>query len=260
MTRRFFRQAWLYFKGSNAAFNFEEFALLELSYPLLTLIFFVVLAAYSFNASDLTHWVVGNSFLLCVNTTLFMLGVTFDGERQYGRLRSIIVSPTNKLVIVLQKAVFPILTSIVTVAVGFVIGALIFRVDFTHINLGLLLVAIVVSMFSSAGLGILFATVSLLSDSVHFILNTMSYVLMIFCGANFPIAQLPVWGQIISRGLPLTRGIQAANLLFTRFELRDFLSLIVGEVAVGAAYFLAAFTVIKFAERAAIKRASFEMF
>lgn len=260
MLRRFFRQAWLYYKGTNSAFNFQEFALLELAYPLLTLIFYVILAAYSFNTSNLTRWVVGNSFLLCVNITLFSLGMAFDRERQYNSLRSIIVSPVNKLAVALQKAAFPMLMAIITVAVGFIAAALLFHVRIADINPGLLLAIIAVSMFASAGLGILFAAVSLLSDSVHLLLNTMSYVLMIFCGANFPIAQLPVWGRAVSYILPLTRGIQAANMLFAELDVPKFLRLLAGEFTVGAAYFLAAFILIKFAERAAIKRASLEIF
>jgi ABC-2 type transport system permease protein len=260
VTRRFFHQAWLYFKGSNSAFSFEEFALLELSYPLLTLVFYVVLASYSFNTIELTHWVVGNSFLLCVNITLFSLGQSFASERHFGRLRSIIASPINKLATVLQKAVFPMIIAIITVFAGFLAGSLIFNVPFTSVNLGLLLAVIAVSMFATAGLSLLLAAFSLLSDSMHLILNTMSYVLMIFCGANFPIAQLPAWGRAFSRALPLTRGIQAANMLFEGFDGRGFLRLVLGELVIGALFFLASFWVVKFAERIAIKRASLEMF
>ncbi|GHV38372.1 hypothetical protein FACS189490_00190 [Clostridia bacterium] len=260
MLRRFFVQAWLYFKGSNAAFSFEEFTLFQVSYPLLTLVFYVVLAAYSFNAADLTHWVVGNSFLMCVNATLFNLGKAFDGERYFGRLRSIIASPVNKMAVIMQKALFPALTTIITVALGFFAGSLIFGVDFTRIDLPLFFVVIIVSMFAAAGLGIFFAAFSLLSDSVHLILNTMSYVLMIFCGANFPVEQLPAWGRVLSFALPLTRGIKAADMLFGDFAAYDFSLLLAGEFAVGAIYFTAAFFMIKFAERAAIKRASLEIF
>jgi len=260
MVRRFFHQAWLYHKGQNAAFSFEEFTLFQFAYPLLTLIFYVVLASYSFKTTELTHWVVGNSFLLCVNITLFSLGTAFAGERHYGRLRSIIASPTNKLATVLQKAVFPMVIAIVTVFVGFLAGSLIFSVPFTSINLGLLLVVIVVSMFAAAGFGLLLAAFSLLTDSMHLILNTVCYVLMIFCGANFPIAQLPAWGRALSQVLPLTRGISAAKLLFDGFDTSVFVRLLAGEFLIGALLFLASFWVIKFAERLAIKRASLEMF
>lgn len=260
MLRRFMQQSWLYFKGSNAAFSFEEFALFQVSYPLLTLVFYVVLAAYSFNADNLTHWVVGNAFLMCVNVTLFHLGNAFSSERYNGRLRSIVVSPTHKLAVVLQKSVFSAVVTIVTVFIGFLAGSLIFHVDFTQINLGLFLAVILFSMVAAAGLGIFLASISLLSDSVHLILNSMNYVLMIFCGANFPIEQLPSWAQGISYALPLTRGIKAADMLFNGLVPPVFVGLLLGELFVGIVYFLLAFFVIKAVERIAIKRASLEMF
>jgi len=161
---------------------------------------------------------------------------------------------------VLQKAVFPIITAIVTVFAGFLAGSLIFNVPFTDVNLGLLLVVIVVSMFAAAGFGLLLAAFSLLTDSMNLILNTVYYVLMIFCGANFPIAQLPSWGRALSQAMPLTRGISAAKLLFGGFDARVFAGLLAGEALIGAFLFLVSFWVIKIAERAAIRKASLEMF
>ena len=260
MVRRFFHQSWLYFKGANRAFNFEEFALDRLMYPLLTLIFYVLLAAYSFNATNLTYWVVGNSFLMCVVVSLFTLGQAFNSERYYGRLRSIIASPVSRMATVLQKAVFPLLIAIVTVSIGFIAGSLIFNIPFMEVNMGLMLLVIIVSMFAASGFGLLLSALSLLTDSMHLVLNTMYYVLMIFCGANFPVAQLPVWGQVISRLLPLTRGIEAGNLLFEGSDSVVFIRLVTGEFAIGLVFFATSYWVIKFAERAAIKRASLEMF
>jgi len=260
MVRRFFHQSWLYFKGANIVFDFEEFAFFQILYPLATLVFYVLLAAYSFNTTNLTRWVVGNSFLLCVSIALFTLGQAFDSERYYGRLRSIIASPMSNLATVLQKAVFPVLVAIATVIIGFVAGSLIFDIPFTEINMGLMLAVIAVSMFAAIGLGLLLGAISLLTDSMHLILNTMCYVLMIFCGANFPITQLPAWGQFISRLLPLTRGIEAGNLLFEGFNQGLFIRLMIGEFAIGAVFFAISYWVIKLAERAAIKRASLEMF
>ena len=65
MIRRFIDQAVLYHRGRSAAFEAEEFALMQLGYPLITLIFYCLIAAHSFQTTNLTSWVIGNSFLLC---------------------------------------------------------------------------------------------------------------------------------------------------------------------------------------------------
>jgi len=260
MLKRFFSQSYLYFKGTNSAFSFEEFILLRFSYPILTLIFFVILAAYSFNTSNLAQWVVGNSFLLCVNTALFALGRAFTEERVYGRLRSIIASPESILAVSIQKAMLPMVISIATVFVGFFIGSMVFGINISDINFLLLFSAIIMSMFAISGFGILFATISLLSDNVHLILNTMRFVLLIFSGANFPISQLPDWARIISNIFPLTQGIEAARLLFADFNEYEFWLLLLNEFAVGVSYFLIALIIMKFAERVAVKNANFDLF
>ena len=258
--RRFFSQAWLYLKGQNAAFSFEEFVLFKAGYPIITLVFYCLLAAFSFSKTDLTRWVVGNSFLLCMNTTLFGLGNTFAGERYFGRIRSIIVAPSSKLTLVLQHGFFPSVIAFVMVFFGFLVGSLLFNVDFSHINMGLFALIALIAMFAASGLGVFLSVFGLISDSMHFVLNLMSYVLMIFCGANFPLSQLPHLGQFVAKLLPLTRTIEAANLLFEGFSTQRLLTLLFSELLLGIAYYVAAACIVKAVERIARKRASFEVF
>lgn len=260
MVKRFLSQAWLYFKANNAAFSFEEYITLQTAIPLLTLIFYCVLASYSFNTMNLTRWVVGNSFLLCMHTCIFGLGTTFTGERFYGRIRSIIVAPINKLVLVLQRGFFPCFVAVATVLLGFLAGSLIFGVDFTGINMALFLLITIVGMFAASGFGLLLSVFGLVTDGMHFVLNLSTYVLMIFCGANFPIAQLPGPAQLISKLLPLTRSIEAANMLFGGVNGPALTRLLLGEAGMGVAYCLVGFLVISIVERIAIKRAALEVF
>lgn len=260
MIKRFFSQAWLYFKANNAAFSFEEYITLQTAIPLLTLIFYCVLASYSFDTDNLTRWVVGNSFLLCMHTCIFGLGATFMGERYYGRIRSIIIAPINKLTVVLQRGFFPLFVAVATVFIGFLAGSLIFGVDFTEINLGLFLLITCVGMFAASGFGLLLSVFGLVTDGMHFVLNLSTYVLMIFCGANFPIEQLPRGAQFISAVLPLTRSIQAANMLFEGVDFLVMVRLLAGEVLLGAGYFVLGFLVIRTVERVAIRKAALEVF
>ncbi len=258
--RRFISQAWLSFKERYAVISFEEFILFEALYPIITLSFYCILAAYSFNTSNLTKWVVGNSFLLCTNTCIFTLGIAFDAEKYYGRIRSIIISPVNKLIIVLEKGFFPAMVSVITVFFGFIIGSLIFGVDFTSINMGLFLLVVMIGMFTMTGFSLFLSSFGLITDSMHFILNLISYVLMIFCGANFPISQLPKGLQIISKLIPLTRSIAAANMLFTDYDKSKFIYFLLTEIIVGIIFYFIAYFVIQYAEKVAKNKATLELF
>lgn len=260
MVRRFFSQAWLYAKGRQAAFRWEEFLLLDAGYPFLTLIFYCLLASYSFRTRDLSHWVAGNSLLLCTNTCIFGLGGVFNGERYYGRLRSIVTAPAPLVGVVLESGFFPMLVSAGTVLAGFLLGSLLFGVPLAALHPGMTMLVILTAMFAAVGLGLLLSACSLLGDGMHFLLNVASYVLMLCTGAQFPVAQLPWLLQQFSRLLPLTRSIEALDRLLAGASAAQLIPLLLGEAAVGLAYCLLAAALIGGAARAAVRNGSLELF
>lgn len=259
MVRRFFSQAWLYHKGRTAAFNLAEFLCFDAGYPIITLVFYCLLASYSFQTTDLTHWVIGNAFLMCTNTCVFGLGVIFNGERYYGRLRSIVASPCNKLALILANGIFPTFFASIAVAGGFVVGGVIFKIDFSGVHIGLLTLTIFGAMFAATGMGLLLAVFGLISDSMHLILNVVSYILMIFTGAEFPVSQLPLWGQWLSRLLPLTHSIEAMDVLLGKAE-GNFYLLLLSELGIGMLYMIAAWALLRGAEQICRRSGRFDLF
>lgn len=256
----FLHMSWLNFKGQRAAFNFEEFILLDTAYPFLTLVFYCVMAGFAYGTTDLTDWVVGNAFMLCTNTCLFSLGTCFVGERYYGRIRSIIVGKTSKFEIVLQKGFFAAIVSVGTTLVGFALGCVVFGIGLSEVPWGSLLFVLIVAMFAVMGLGMFLSVLGLISHQIHMISNVMWYVLLIFTGTNFPVSQLPEAVQIISYLLPMTRSIVAARTLVAGGELMQVSGLLLGEVVVGMVYLAIAAMVIKQAERIAVKNGTLELF
>ena len=259
MVRRFFLQALLYHKGRTAAFNLAEFLCFDAGYPIITLVFYCLLASYSFQTTDLTHWVIGNAFLMCTNTCVFGLGGIFNGERYYGRLRSIVASPCNKLALILANGVYPTIFAAVAVAGGFVVGGIVFKIDFSGIHLGLAILTILCAMLAATGFGLLLAVFGLISDSMHLILNVVSYILMIFTGAEFPVSQLPRWGQLLSRFLPLTHSIEAMNVLFGKGS-GDVTQLLIYELGIAAFYIILAWAMLCGAEMICRKNGKFDLF
>lgn len=98
-----------------------------------------------------------------------------------------------------------------------------------------------------------------MSDSMHLVLNVVSYLLMIFTGAEFPVDQLPLAGRVMAQCMPLTKAISAMNLLFEE-EVGSFWLLLAGEMVTGAAYALLAWAIFGFAERSARRSGRFDMF
>ena len=259
MIRRFFDQALLYHKGRSAAFQTEEFVLMQIGYPLVTMIFYCLIATFSFNTANLTSWVIGNAFLLCTNACIFGLGGIFVSERYFGRLRSIIASPCSKMSLILASGVFPALFAICSSACGLIGGSIVFGVDFSGVNMPLVALAIIIAMISASCFGLFVSIFGLMTDSMHLILNIVSYLLMIFTGAEFPIKQLPFAGQVIAQMMPLTKAIMAVNKLFEG-NVREFSSLIIAEILTGAVYALLTYAIFGFAEKVARRNGKFDMF
>lgn len=114
-------------------------------------------------------------------------------------------------------------------------------------------------MICASCFGLLLSVFGLVSDGMHLILNMMNYILMIFTGAEFPVSQLPVVGQVFSRVLPLTRSLEAMNLLFSD-DTRGFCALLLGELAMAAIYAVSSVSVLKYADRACRKADKSDLF
>ena len=103
---------------------------------------------------------------------------------------------------------------------GFLVGALVFHVDFSNVNLGLAIVTVLCAMISASCFGLFLAVFGLMSDSMHLVLNVVSYLLMIFTGAEFPVSQLPLAGRIVAQFMPLTKSI--SEELWERFAVSGY--------------------------------------
>jgi len=261
MILRFFSQAWLNAKVHQGGLNVTEFLVYRVGLSISTLLLYVLIAQYTTGGYvDLTAWVVGNAFALCVFECIFNVGGTFSAERFNGRLRAIMVSPTSKLTVIMYNGISSIAVGFLTISAAFVVGGLIFGVQFSNLHIGMFVLAILTAAFTCVALGLFLAVFALITDSMYLVLNTLALLIIIFSGANFPISQLPIFAQYIANISPLYRSVAAANLATSGTFSAEFQYLLLGEIALGIAYYLGAFLLIKIIERIAIKKATLEMF
>jgi len=260
MIQRFFSQAWLGAKAKQGGLNIPEFLVYRVGISISTLLMYVLIARHTTGGIDLTAWVVGNAFALCVYECIFNIGGTFNAERYNGRLRAIIVSPTSKLAVIMYNGVSSVVVGAITIVAAFVVGGLIFGVNFADINVGMFAIAILAAAFACVGLGLMLAVFALITDSMYMMLNALALLIIIFSGANFPVAQLPVVGRLAANIFPLYRSVAAANLSMGGAFSAQYARLIAGEAALGVGFYLAAFALVKTIERMAVRHARLEMF
>ena len=72
--------------------------------------------------------------------------------------------------------------------------------------------------------------------------------LLVFCGTNVALDELPGWMSFISQGLPLTHGIEAARRLADGQSLASVGGLIGVEALIGGVYALIGYGLLRFME------------
>ena len=72
-------------------------------------------------------------------------------------------------------------------------------------------VAVLVTTCSCIAFGMLLGSIGLRARDVFFGANLAYFLMLLFCGVNVPLDDLPGWIAAIGRCLPLTHGIEAAR-------------------------------------------------
>ena len=249
--RIFVRTCWFQYR---AMFNWAT-PIGYLSYkflqPVGQILFFTELGVFATGPSNALYFALGNALQLTAINGIFGVVMSVGNERQFGTLPILLGSPANRLVTFLGRAFVHVLDGIAGVLVGLALAFLMFKIDLSHANLVLLAVCVGVISLSTAGVGLMFGSLSLVTRDVFVIANAVYYLLLVFCGINIPVSRLPAWAQLISSGLPLTRGVQAAREAVSGAGLAQVSGLLAGELAIGLVYALAGYALFRWLEHAA---------
>jgi ABC-2 type transport system permease protein len=153
-----------------------------------------------------------------------------------------------------------ILNGMIGGLIGLFWGLVLFHMDYAATNPWALLLTILITTFSRAGLGLLMGWIGLITRNVMFVNNTVYFVLLVFSGANLDLPSLPTWMQVVSNYLPLTRGIASARLIITGHGLAEVMPLLVEEFGIGLFFAFLGYTLFRWFEITAKKRGTLEVF
>jgi ABC-2 type transport system permease protein len=78
-----------------------------------------------------------------------------------------------------------------------------------HGSYGLLALLLLLTVFSFIGIGIMISALASQQETAMTIMMTLTFPMLFLSGALFPVQQMPVVMQWISRGLPLTYAVEA---------------------------------------------------
>src|SRR5215212_6983887 len=180
------------------------------------------------------------------------------GERYQNTLSAILVSPAPRIPLFFGRSLPVVLNGAFVAAFALFAGSLILGVHLPASSLAPLLLVVLIAALSCTGLGLVNAALSLRVRENAVLSNVIFGFLLIFTGANVPIAELPGWMQDVSQVLPLTHAIKASRELAAGAPFSSVTDLLAVEVGIGITYLAAGLLLLRVFEWQGRKHATLE--
>jgi ABC-2 type transport system permease protein len=216
--------------------------------PLFQIIFFAKLGQYA-GAQDTSFYVVGNAVQVSAMASVYGMTMSIANERWFGTLGPLLASPANRAAVFLGRGVPVLANGLLVSTFGFLVGSAIlgFRPGWDAVPA--LAAVVVVTVLSCTAFGMLLGSIGLRAKDFFFAANLTYFLMLLLCGVNVSIDELPGWLSAVSRCLPLTHGIMAARRVANGASLGDVSGLVWTELGVGACYAVAAYALFRVLER-----------
>jgi ABC-2 type transport system permease protein len=226
--------------------------------PLAQMFFFVFLGSYATGGENIDFYIIGNAIQITSVSGIFGVTMSVGGDRDAGTLPYLFGTPSNRFFIFFGRAFMHIIDGAIGVVIALIWGVLLMGLDLSHTNMPALALTILITTFSTCGLGLLMGCLSLITANVMFVNNFVYFSLLIFSGANVEVTSLPAWMQFISNILPLTRGIAASRALAAGANFSDISPLLISEFGIGLVYGLLGYFLFAWFETQAKQKGTLE--
>lgn len=154
---------------------------------------------------------IGNAIMtLSWNTVFSVINIT-SHDKWDGTLPLVLATPAHRLPLFVGRAMIHVFDGMLSVAIAFVFAVFLFGVNFGNTDALALLVVVFLTAFTMAGFGLLIGGFSFHFRNPLVFANIFTFILLIFCGVNFPIQALPHPLQYVSYIFPLTYGVDAGR-------------------------------------------------
>lgn len=162
---------------------------------------------------DFIQFIYPGIIAMTVLMNSVMSGLSVVWDREFGFLKEVLVSPLSRSGIVLGKAVG---SATVALIQGFI---LLLLAPLLGVSLDLALVAklvpiLIVISLSLSGLGILVASRMRSQQGFQMVVQLIIFPLIFLSGVFFPVNNVPMWLEVLSKANPLTYGVDAIRQLF----------------------------------------------
>ena len=146
--------------------------------------------------------------MIVMTAVLTGLAASIAREKEQGTLDGILISPINRLAIILGKALAQAIRGLIQGAIVLLLAFLLFGVTI-HGSLFLVASLLLLGIFSFVGLGILVSAVATEQETATQLLFMFQFPMLFLSGVFFPILMMPRFMQQIAHLIPLTYAINA---------------------------------------------------
>jgi ABC-2 type transport system permease protein len=226
--------------------------------PVFQVLFFAYLGRAAGLESD-SFYVVGNSIQLAALPGLFAISHAINGERKSQTLASLLASPASRVALFLGRGLPVMAIGLLVSLVSFGFGVLLLDVELSARALPSLVLAMLTAAFSCTALGVAHAAVGLRVREMAVFSNLVFAVLLIFCGVNVPLDDLPGWMSTAAQGLPVTHAVEAGREIVAGAAFDSVAGLLATELAIGVAYLALGLALLRYFELVARKRATIDL-
>src|SRR5688572_32197778 len=202
--RLFWQGAMLSYVALFHWFRPTQYLASKIFMPLAQMFFFVYLGTFATGPNNASFYVIGNAIQITSVSGIFGVTMSVGGDRDAGTLPYLFGTPSNRFVIFFGRAFMHIIDGAIGVVIALVWGVLLMGLDLSRTDMPALALTIIITTFSTCGLGLLMGCLSLITANVMFVNNFVYFSLLVFSGANVAISALPAWMQVVSSMLPLT--------------------------------------------------------
>ncbi|MEX2546214.1 MAG: ABC transporter permease [Chloroflexota bacterium] len=189
----------------------------SLAFPVLFLVIFGagfgnVIGSLSPGVNFLQFMYPGVVAMTVLTSSLFA-GVSVVWDREFGFLKEILVAPIGRTGIVLGKAIGATITALLQVGIMLVLAPIL-GVPLTPAIILELVPMVIILSLGLSGLGILLATFMTSQQGFQLLIQLLIFPLIFLAGVFFPVNNVPVWLEVISKINPLTYGVDAIRQIF----------------------------------------------
>jgi ABC-2 type transport system permease protein len=201
---------------------------------------------------------IGNALQsLSWNTVFSVINIT-GHDKWDGTLPLVLATPAHRMPLFIGRAMIHVLDGLISVAISFAFAAFIFGVNFGQADVLALTFTVFLTAFTMAGFGLFIGGLSFFFRNPMVFANIFTFVLLIFCGVNFPVQSLPNVIQPVSYLFPLTYGITAARSAISGGNLIQIAPTLALQLVVGLAAMVVGFLFFRSFENNARKTGKME--